>query len=82
MNLCSQDIMDNAQYKLVASTYRFTKREAEVLMLMQFGLSIDEIADNLCRSRKTIFCHLVSCQRKANSKTLFHLGSLVVQITM
>ena len=51
-------------------------------MAVKFGLSIDEIADNLCRSRKTIFCHLVSCQRKANSKTLFHLGSLVVQITM
>jgi DNA-binding CsgD family transcriptional regulator len=40
------------RYKLVSSEYGFSVREADILLLMSQGLTVDEIADSLFISKK------------------------------
>lgn len=68
------------RYKLVSSEYGFSGREADILLLMSQGLTVDEIADSLFISKKTVYNILLTCHRKINCKTQFSLALLVNSI--
>ncbi len=59
--------------KQSSSVYEFTERELEVLKYLCQGLSVNEIADKIFRSIKTVEAHRAKLLQKTNLKNTINL---------
>lgn len=76
----SNDVIKAARYKLISCEYQFTSREADILLMMRQGMTVEQIANILFRSKKTVYSHIDACQKKTKSKTQFLLAAIVTNI--
>ena len=71
--------LDPGQKEILQQLFNFTPSEAKVAIALANGLSLDDIADELCVSRNTLRTHLRSAFQKTGVNQQSALVSLVLR---